>query len=79
MYYIPVELFEVAAVFWARLTVLSVNLAIVAYLGMRSRSADGHLEIPPFQRPASMEEKRRPAWMRWMNPAGPRCSLLPER
>jgi uncharacterized membrane protein (DUF2068 family) len=32
--YIPVELFEVVQrVSWARLTVLSVNLAVVAYLG----------------------------------------------
>ena len=32
--YIPVELFEVAhRVSWAKLTVLSVNLAVVAYLG----------------------------------------------
>jgi uncharacterized membrane protein (DUF2068 family) len=32
--YIPVELFEVAhRLSWAKLTVLSVNLAIVAYLG----------------------------------------------
>jgi uncharacterized membrane protein (DUF2068 family) len=32
--YIPVELFEVAhGLSWAKLTVLSVNLAIVAYLG----------------------------------------------
>jgi uncharacterized membrane protein (DUF2068 family) len=31
--YIPVELFEVAhGLSWAKLTVLSVNLAIVAYL-----------------------------------------------
>ena len=32
--YIPVELFEVArGLSWAKLTVLSVNLAVVAYLG----------------------------------------------
>jgi uncharacterized membrane protein (DUF2068 family) len=32
--YIPVELFEVVhRISWAKLTVLSVNLAIVAYLG----------------------------------------------
>jgi uncharacterized membrane protein (DUF2068 family) len=32
--YIPVELFEVAhGLSWAKLTVLTVNLAVVAYLG----------------------------------------------
>jgi len=53
--YIPVELFEVAhRLSWARLAVLAVNLAIVAYLGyellMESRrgKAGGDHEEPPF-------------------------------
>jgi len=53
--YIPVELLEVAhRLSWARLTVLAVNLAIVAYLGyellMESRrgKAGGDHEEPPF-------------------------------
>ena len=60
--YIPVELFEVVRrLSWARLTVLSVNLAIVAYLvyalTIRGRPPRNP-SLPNAPRP--MEEKRRP-------------------
>ena len=57
--YIPVELFEVThRLSWARLVVLSVNLAIVAYLGyalMIPRTRN--LEILPFPAPRAPSRK----------------------
>jgi len=54
--YIPVELFEVVhRLSWAKLTVLSVNLAIVAYLGHAltiARRPPGKSSLPSAPRPS---------------------------